>query len=858
MKKRMLSILIVAMMLFSTMSVLAISVSAAEDPYLKVASAIMTDGQYLVKGSVYPITELPENAESYAYYKDGILTLHNYSLNGPGMTKLIEANGKLSLKILLEGENVLKGNPETTTAIWANYEVDIMGSGSLTVSNVAYGIDRSDNSYAKFLYITDATLNISSTNEAINSTSSLNVTAAKLTVESTATTGKSAIKNRGNISFYASEVEAAANGYAIEATGEFANVNIYGSKVKAVSSGSQAIKYSENLTFDNGDITENVVTKASTNADGSSLVTYEKNNNSKYKYVECELPGYFVVSFDANGGSGYTKSAAFRNGETGHADYLVCTFTAPDGKYFYGWDKSIIGRPITENLTLKAVWRDKTDVDYVEFVISGYEAGANASGIQVTNVTEGVVVDSSTVKLKVPMANDAVTTIEADRFYHIVFEFYFTEPEKYSMNFDLANRADFRMCGMAAADPVKYNAETGRYSVVFTGEPIPEADVELKFFADENAAEPITTVKARGIYKLPTAESLNLSDTADKKFAGWKWIGDNAYSNIYGWTPTYQPDDYCFVAGEMTLVAQWEDIPKSTITFYKNDGTEDVVKSESIPTGNTYLVSGLPKLDTLGEKKFMGWTTQKGSVIIVDKDFVVNEDIALYALWVEYPEKITFKLEGYEIGKNVMDIKLTDDKGFLPNNDLILEGPGRFIIYEDNNGKPAIVMTEEEYNNYLEFVNGKFEAGKSYWIIVIPEYDGYHEGAGGKFISLPESAEAYKLEGASDAQVIINGELYVYSFKLAPLSSATDTPPADSGNSGGSGESNTENKAPDDNKETNATDSTEKATDEKVTDKEDDETDAPTKGGCGSSIALSTLAIAGLIGTALIIKKKEN
>ena len=249
----------------------------------------------------------------------------------------------------------------------------------------------------------------------------------------------------------------------------------------------------------------------------------------------------------------------------------------------------------------------------------------------------------------------------------------------------------------------------------------------------------------------------------------------------------------------------------------------------------------------------MGWTTKKGSVITVDKDFVVNEDIALYALWVEYPEKITFKLEGYEIGKNVMDIKLTDDKGFLPNNNLILEGQGRFIIYEDNNGKPAIVMTEEEYNNYLEFVNGKFEEGKSYWIIVIPEYDGYHEGAGGKFISLPESAEAYKLEGVSDAQIIINGELYAYGFKLPPLSSVIDTPPADSGNSGESGGSNTENTTPDNNS-TDATDST----DEKGSDKGDDETDASTKGGCGSSIALSTLAIAGLIGTALIIKKKEN
>lgn len=846
MKKRMLSILLVAMMLFSTMSVLVISVSAAEDPYLKVAGATMTDGQYLVKGSVSPITELPANADSYAYYKDGILTLHNYSLNAQGMPKLIEANGKLSLKILLEGENILKGNPATTTAIWANYEVDIMGSGSLTISNVACGIDKSDENYKKPLYITDATLNISSTNEAINSNSTLNVTAAKLTVESTAT-DKSAIKNSGNISFYASEVEATANGYAIEAEGAFANVNIYGSKVKAVSSGIQAIKYSENLTFDNGSITENVVKKASTNADGSSLVTYEMSNNSSYKYVECELPGYFVVSFDANGGSGYTKSAAFKNGETGHADYLVCTFTAPEGKYFYGWDKSIIGRPITENLTLKAVWRDKTGIDHIDFSMSGYELG-NTS-VTVTTSTEGVTIVADTLEIsEAPVGT--FNEFKANTRYYIKFDI--KVDKAYKLNFDhtdYTGRIQFRMQGLYA-DTVTYDESKDVYSLVMNGEPLPEAPCTVKFDAGEGTGSK-ASITHSGALKLPMPSDPDFPFTAPqgKRFKTWAVIPEDRVDPYY-----IDVFDYYFINENITLLAQWEDIPKSTITFYKNDGTEDVVKSESIPTGNTYLVSGLPKLDDVGEKKFMGWTTQKGSVIIVDKDFVVNEDIALYALWVEYPEKITFKLEGYEIGKNVMDIKLTDDKGFLSNNNLILEGQGRFIIYEDNNGKPAIVMTEEEYNNYLGFVNGKFEAGKSYWIIVIPEYDGYHEGAGGKFISLPESAEAYKLEGASDAQVIINGELYAYGFKLAPLSSATDTPPADSGNSGESGESNTENTTPDDNKETNATDST----DEKVTDKEDDEADAPTKDGCGSSIALSTLAIAGLIGTALIIKKKEN
>ena len=59
--------------------------------------------------------------------------------------------------------------------------------------------------------------------------------------------------------------------------------------------------------------------------------------------------------------------------------------------------------------------------------------------------------------------------------------------------------------------------------------------------------------------------------------------------------------------------------------------------------------------------------------------------------------------------------------------------------------------------------------------------------------------------------------------------------------------------------DTNTDKTTEK--DDKITDSQEnkkDETDAKDKGGCTSSAAFSALAIVGIIGTVLVIKKKED
>jgi hypothetical protein len=70
---------------------------------------------------------------------------------------------------------------------------------------------------------------------------------------------------------------------------------------------------------------------------------------------------------------------------------------------------------------------------------------------------------------------------------------------------------------------------------------------------------------------------------------------------------------------------------------------------------------------------------------------------------------------------------------------------------------------------------------------------------------------------------------------------------------------------PEENKPDDNTDSTDKPDDntDKATDesKSDDETEAPADkgcGGCGSSAALSALAIVAVVGSALVIKKKED
>ena len=94
----------------------------------------------------------------------------------------------------------------------------------------------------------------------------------------------------------------------------------------------------------------------------------------------------YTLSFDANGGSG-TMTAL-----TGGTSYILpeCTFTAPAGKQFAGWN--VFGYTqdagttvnLTNNFTATAVWEDIPEIANISATVNGAEAGATAGTTTVT------------------------------------------------------------------------------------------------------------------------------------------------------------------------------------------------------------------------------------------------------------------------------------------------------------------------------------------------------------------------------------------------------------------------------------------------------------------------------------------
>lgn len=86
------------------------------------------------------------------------------------------------------------------------------------------------------------------------------------------------------------------------------------------------------------------------------------NENVEIKAVFEKIPPEkCTVSFDANGGSGNMDQVVIDK----ESDFILpsSTFVAPSGKEFDKWDKGDVGTSIkiTSDITLKAVWKDKTD-----------------------------------------------------------------------------------------------------------------------------------------------------------------------------------------------------------------------------------------------------------------------------------------------------------------------------------------------------------------------------------------------------------------------------------------------------------------------------------------------------------------
>ena len=105
----------------------------------------MESGDYLAVGAK-AVTDTKPTAGGYAYYKDGTLTLHNYTFEGEGFSydgdfNALRASGDLN--VILEGENSLICETESdggTKAMRVAGNLTVSGTGSLNVTGDTYGL----------------------------------------------------------------------------------------------------------------------------------------------------------------------------------------------------------------------------------------------------------------------------------------------------------------------------------------------------------------------------------------------------------------------------------------------------------------------------------------------------------------------------------------------------------------------------------------------------------------------------------------------------------------------------------------------------------------------------------------------
>ena len=246
---------------FTSLVVYSVTKSA---PKVYVGGVGMYDGDYLAVGATATRTTKPSGG--YAYYKDGTLTLNNYSyegkgyLNSSGYYAVIYSKNDLTLELI--GNNTLTQKDYFNTAcIWGEANVSLTGAGILNLKNAAWGI------------ISAYDLSIESGN--------LNVDACELGIYSW---NQEVIINGGSLKIDATKC--AVNSYrGIEING---GSGIFRNTQDSVYNVLHAQYGSGPVTID-----PSLVVMASTTADGE-LGEYVAANLANYKKIVIKTPGVYV------------------------------------------------------------------------------------------------------------------------------------------------------------------------------------------------------------------------------------------------------------------------------------------------------------------------------------------------------------------------------------------------------------------------------------------------------------------------------------------------------------------------------------------------------------------------------------
>ena len=155
MKKRIFSILLAFCMVFGMMTVPVFAsettggAAGEAGPPIPATATVwvggveLSDGDYLAVGGTE--TTKTEPTTGYAYYKDGVLILNNYSYEGVGVMYDTDdyyyatVYSASDLEIVLVGKNSLTQTEEDSDGITAEADITVSGTGTLNIT-AAYGI----------------------------------------------------------------------------------------------------------------------------------------------------------------------------------------------------------------------------------------------------------------------------------------------------------------------------------------------------------------------------------------------------------------------------------------------------------------------------------------------------------------------------------------------------------------------------------------------------------------------------------------------------------------------------------------------------------------------------------------------
>ena len=199
-----------------------------DPPEVRVDGVGLADGNYLANGSSTPTKEKP--ASGYAYYMDGVLTLHDFVLETNAAREYLIANllNGTTLRIVLEGNNVINA-PKCDYLIHNYGTVEIGGTGSLTLTANEYAIRSYD------LAITGGTITVNAEYDCIMA-DQLAISGGMITLNSESEaiyahegiemTGGTMTVNAGSNSWNAIRVPGSV--YGLEITNATLNINMAG------------------------------------------------------------------------------------------------------------------------------------------------------------------------------------------------------------------------------------------------------------------------------------------------------------------------------------------------------------------------------------------------------------------------------------------------------------------------------------------------------------------------------------------------------------------------------------------------------------------------------------------------------